>query len=374
MSTQKASSRIRDAWRSNRSLRIVGGGNWLAAGRPVSAPDTLSIADDRGIVEYVPGDLTLTARAGTALSDLVAAVKAHEQWLPLDPWGGDGGSLGATLSTSTAGPHSHAMGLPRDVVLGIEFVSGTGEEIRAGGRVVKNVAGFDLTRLVIGSWGTIGVITEATLRLRARPAVLRTYLMRVDSGANALNRLAVDLRGLPFTPVASELLNGALARRLGVGTDATMIIRVAGNELSVNAQTSALRRLGQLSDAPTDIWRTLRESDRGMRSSWRRSQLPSAFGDTWSGMERATKDLEEALVHGNPLRGVVRAAANGTPDELGHTAAHGVGTLAVEMLPVHGAVTQERPERVKNTTLERRIRDTFDPRRILNPGIMGVDA
>ena len=373
-STDGASTRVREAWESRRSLRLVAGGGWLAAGGPVTADDVLSLADDRGIVEYVPGDLTLTARAGTPITELVAAVKANAQWLPLDPWGGDPGTLGATLSTGTTGPHSHAMGLPRDVALGLEFVSGTGEVIRAGGRVVKNVAGFDLTRLVIGAWGSIGVITEATLRLRARPPVLRTFLLAVDARAEALNRLAVELRALPFTPAASELVNAALARRLGIGTDPTMIVRLAGNANSVNAQTSALERWGRLTDAPADVWRRLRESDRGMAASWRRSQLPSAFGDTWSGVEQATHDLREAFVHGNPLRGVVRAAGSGGPDELHRSVTRGVGTLAVEMLGTDGIALHDSPERVKNRRIERRIRDTFDPRRILNPGIMGADA
>ena len=374
MATEAAARRIREAGESRRSLRLVAGGSWLAAGGRVRADEIFSVADDRGIVEYVPGDLTLTARAGTPIADLVAAVKANAQWLPLDPWGGDAGTLGATLSTATTGPHSYAMGLPRDVVLGLEFVSGNGDVIRAGGRVVKNVAGFDLTRLVVGAWGSIGVITEATLRLRARPAVLRTFVLAVDTRAEPLNRLAADLRALPFTPVASELVNAALARRLGVGSGATMLIRLAGNEKSVSVQTSAVRQLGHLTDAPADVWRRLREADRGMPASWRRSQLPSVFGETWSGIELGTRGLQDTLVHGNPLRGVVRVAAAGEPDELRRCAVLGAGTLAVEMLPANGIGPHDSPERLKNAALERRIRDTFDPRRILNPGIMGPDA
>ena len=375
MSTDVASTRIRDAGRSARPLRIVAGGNWLGAGGPVKAADTLSLADDRGIVEYVPGDLTLTARAGTPIADLVAEVKANDQWLPLDPWGGDSGTLGATLSTATAGPHSHAMGLPRDVALGLEFVTGTGEVVRAGGRVVKNVAGFDLTRLVIGAWGSIGVITEATLRLRARPAALRTFLLSVETGAEALNGLAVSLRALPFMPVASELVNAALARRLGVGNAATMIVRIAGNANSVTAQTAMLGQLGRLSDAPADIWHRLRELDHDTEAAWRRSQLPSVFGDTWSSVARETKDLDQPLAHGNPLRGVVRVAANGDTEVLRRCLTRGAGTLAIEMFPTSGGLTPEEPaERRKNARLERRIRDTFDPQRILNPGITGPDA
>jgi glycolate oxidase FAD binding subunit len=370
MTTQRAADRIRAAERSRQSLRIVGSGSWLGAGGRVDAVDTLSTMDDRGIVEYVPGDLTLTARAGTPIAELYAAVKANDQWLPLDPWGGDRGTVGATLSTATTGPHAHAMGLPRDVVLGIEFVSGTGDVIRPGGRVVKNVAGFDLTRVIIGAWGTLGVITEVTLRLRARPAALRTFLVPVETAAEALNRLAVDLRAQPFTPVASELINAVLAQRLGVGTDALMLVRLAGNTKSVDAQTAALRRLGPLSEAPADIWRRLRECDNGALATWRRSQLPSAFGHTWSSIEKQTKALELPMLHGNPLRGVVRVIASGPSDSLRGAATTGAGTLAIEVLP-GGLPQPDSVERLKNAALEQRIRNTFDPARILNPGIMG---
>ena len=374
MSTHAASTQVREASRSGRSLRIVAGGRWLDAGRPVHAIGTLSVAGDRGIVEYVPGDLTLTARAGTPVAELVAAVKSNDQWLPLDPWGGDSGTLGATISTATAGPHAHAMGQPRDVVLGMEFVSGAGDVIRAGGRVVKNVAGFDLTRLLIGSWGTLGVVTEVTLRLRARPARLGSFVMEVADGSDALNRLAISLRSLPFTPMAAEVVNGDLARRLGVATSTTLLVRVGGNTSSVGAQIAALETLGRVQDAPADIWRRLRESDVERPASWRCSGLPSAFGDTWSAVERGTDraDRPPPMVHGSPFRGVVRVLANGDPASIGRTIARG-NTIAIEKLPAEAYATIPSVN-TGNERLARRLRDTFDPHGILNPGIMGAMA
>lgn len=372
MSTADTSSQVREAARSGQSLRIVAGARWLDAGRPVRASATLSVAADRGIVEYVPGDLTLTARAGTPIADLVTAVKSNEQWLPLDPWGGDDGTLGATISTATAGPHSHAMGLPRDVVLGMEFVSGSGDVIRAGGRVVKNVAGFDLTRLLIGSWGTLGVITEVTLRLRARPALLRSFALDVQEDGHALDRLAASLRSLPFTPIAAEVVNAGLSRKLGIGNTTTVITRIGGNAHSVSAQLAAIRALGRISDAPADVWQRLRECDAETRGSWRCSQLPSAFGDTWTDVQRATADLESALAHGSPFRGVVRVLANGEALALGNATAT-TGTIAIERMPTEAFATFPTPHG-KNEALARRIRNTFDPRKILNPGILGDDV
>lgn len=159
---------IRNAAREHKSLRVMGRGTWLGAGHPVSANRPLSLADDAGIVAYTPGDLTITVRGGTTLGEIGAALQSHNQWLALDPDGGPDGTIGATVATCSYGPSAALFGTPRDQVLGMTVVTGSGDIIKPGGRVVKNVAGFDLTRLMIGAWGTLGVITEVTLRLRSR--------------------------------------------------------------------------------------------------------------------------------------------------------------------------------------------------------------
>jgi FAD/FMN-containing dehydrogenase len=368
MSTVQAA--IREALSSGARLRVSAGGAWMDAGRPTSCNATVSLANDRGIVLYEPGDLTLTARAGTTISELKAAAKSNGQWLPLDPWGGDEGTLGATLSTATAGPHSVSMGLPRDVVLGMEFVTGNGDVIRSGGRVVKNVAGFDLTRLVVGSWGTLGVITEATIRLRARPAQIRTLAVEVSDSAQTLNELATRLRGLPFTPLAAEVVNRALAFQLGVGHETALLIRVGGNARALQRQVDEIRKLGASRDFEERVWPALRASEPARCASWRWSRLPSEFGNTWSAAQSAVRDAERALVHGNPIRGVVRVIAPETSANVGQRAARFDGTVAVERLP-----SQEwraiDPGTDRNEAIARAIRMKFDARGVLNAGIMG---
>ena len=361
--------RIRDARAQRRAVRIVAGGHWLDAGRPVTAPDTLSVAGDRGIVEYVPGDLTLTARAGTPVSELYAATKEHGQWLPLDPWGGDRGSIGATIATATAGPHAHAMGLPRDVVLGLEFISGAGDTIRAGGRVVKNVAGFDLTRLVIGSWGTLGVVTEVTVRLRARPPIMRTLRFAVDPASAALNQLAVQLRALPFTPLAAELVNATLAVRLGLARSTWLLVRVGGNETSVARQLDLLRAFGAAEECPDTVWSSLR-GEPDPAASWRCSGSPSRFGDTWTVTVDGIKKLENAELHGSVARGVVRVCAGATTDgrQLAACVPSAGNALVVERLPADAWAALTLPAR---DPLHESVRARFDPDGILNPGIMG---
>lgn len=368
--------RVREAHWAQQRLRIVGAGTWTEAGRPVEADETLSVADHRGIIEYVPGDLTLTARAGTPLSEITAVTGAEGQWLPLDPWGGDDGTLGATLSTATAGPHAFAMGLPRDVVLGVEFVAGSGQVVRAGGRVVKNVAGFDLTRMVIGSWGTLGVITEATVRLRSRPEHTSTIAISVATSHGSLNELATRLRALPFAPLASELINGRLAAQLGLGDDALLVARVGGNEKAVRAQLDLLRSLGDARDTDETVWHSLRAPEPEGSASWRWSQLPSVFGETWAAADRATRTLGGARMHGNPARGVVRIVASDTQKvnaaELTRAAAAFSGTVAIECLPPNAwSLVAATPAQ---DPVSRGIRAKFDPGRVLNAGIMGRDS
>ena len=361
--------RIREAHEERSPLRIQGAGMWLDAGRPTRPAATISVADHRGIVEYVPGDLTLTARAGTPLSDIVEATSAHGQWLPLDPWGGDAGTLGATISTATAGLHAASMGLPRDVVLGLEFVTGTGSVIRSGGKVVKNVAGFDLSRLLVGSWGTLGVITEATVRLRARPERTLAIALDVPDDARRIAELVVKLRTLPFTPLVTEMVDAQFAQRLGVGVGAVLLCRVGGNAKAVEGQLGLLAALAAHREVSEDVWLHVRTVDHGAPAVWRWSNPPTAFGDMWTAAAQTTLELTGARIHGNPLRGVARVAASGDADKLLSAATSFGGTIVIERLPA--SAWEAARSAVAADPVSRAIREKFDPRGILNPGILG---
>jgi FAD/FMN-containing dehydrogenase len=166
---------LRDAVAAREPVRIVGCGTWLDAGHPVRAVRTVSLAAETGVVEYTPGDLTMTVRAGTTLEEIDEALRTHQQWLPCDPMQGKTGSVGAMVATCSYGPLAELFGTPRDQVLGVTVVTGTGEVLHAGGRVVKNVAGFDLTRVMIGAWGSLGVMTQMTLRVRARGTNMHAF-------------------------------------------------------------------------------------------------------------------------------------------------------------------------------------------------------
>jgi glycolate oxidase FAD binding subunit len=373
--TSGIADRIRERYAAREPVRIVAAGTWQRAGAPVTARESLSVADDRGLVEYVPGDFTLTARGGTTLHEIAEATRAHNQFLTLDPWGGDAGTIGATIATATAGPRAASFGLPRDVVLGMEFVSGSGSVIRAGGRVVKNVAGFDLVRLLTGSWGTLGVITELTLRLRARPDHQESLVLGIDDEPSALADCARRLRALPFTPVAAQLVNAPLARRLGLGTDESnlLLVQIGGNARGVAAQREALNGIGRALETASDgIWTSLRGADDGAAASWRRSGLPSAFAETWARVQREARPLD-GLVHGDPWRGVARVVVpdRSAPGDLKRTAAAFDGSAAVELMPVD-AWPAPKQDATRAARLARDIRMKFDPAGILNPGIFSV--
>ena len=253
---------VRGAIDRGTPLRVVGRGTWLDAGRPVVADaHPVSVEALTGIVDYTPGDLTLTARAGTTLAEIAAATLPNGQWLGLAPWGGDAGSLGATAATASAGPMSGALGTPRDVVIGLEVVTGTGDVVRGGGRVVKNVAGFDLTRLMVGAWGTLGIITEVSVRLRGLPERDVSVAVSVPAGHAQLAELLTRLRTAPIAPIALELIDASLARQLGIGAESVLLARVTGNDESVSAQREALAGFGDVIDTDTRIWTRLRTAE-----------------------------------------------------------------------------------------------------------------
>ena len=381
--------RMRAAHATKTPVRIVGAGTWLDAGHPVRAGLTrLEMTEVRGIVEYVPGDLTLTALAGTTLAELDAATREHGQRLALDPFGGDAGTIGATVATASAGTLSGTFGTPRDVVLGLAVVTGAGEVIRAGGRVVKNVAGFDLVRLNAGAWGTLGAIAEVTVRLRALPAVDTTYAIALEGGDARVPQAVAALRALPFTYDAIELLDPATARKLGIapGVQGTLLVRAAGTPMLVRAMHEALRVAGAAREVGSDAWATLRTLEPAGSATVRFSHAATRVGDVWLASRRlAERAGGWALL--SVGRTVARITVPRAPQETADAFGARVGSaLDYAVRGFDGACLAERvpprswsakalqrpPVSATLAQLERRMRAAFDPAHLLNPGILGA--
>jgi glycolate oxidase FAD binding subunit len=218
-----------------------GGGTAAAVGvPPLRAGIVLGLSRLRAIVEHEPGDLTVTAQAGVVLRELQTALGARGQWLSLDPPDAERATLGGVLAANASGPRRHLYGTARDLLIGVTVVTADGSVVRGGGRVVKNVAGYDLPKLFIGSYGTLGVIVEATLKLRPRPdderLVAVPFERLKDAGAAVRAILASDL-----IPNAVDLADAAAARAVGVeAAPAVLLVGFDGLGEQVDWQVAEL--------------------------------------------------------------------------------------------------------------------------------------
>jgi glycolate oxidase FAD binding subunit len=371
VTTAAVQDALRQAGEIRAPLRITAGENWLDAGRPVSAVRGLSVAHLSGIVDYVPSDLTITVGAGTTLTEIERATRENGQWFPVNPFGSNDGTIGATVATASSGPLSHGFGAIRDLVLGFEAVTGDAKVIRGGGRVVKNVAGFDLVRLMTGSWGTLGVITEVTLRLYGLPSNRRTVAMEAPTDPRNLAEKIRAISEAPIIPFALELLGPAIARKVGFPPRAIILIELGGNSAAVASQTDALRKLGAIVDAAPEMWDELRKSDIEEAVVFRVTGLPAKLPERWDRVGRIT-ELERVGMHASLGRGTVRcilsrSASESTLERLAAPDAN--DTVILERAPAHWWSKISRS--AVDNRVSQHLKRAFDPFSVLNPGILG---
>jgi glycolate dehydrogenase FAD-binding subunit len=378
VSTQSVVSAIKESGKAGAPLRITGRSTWLDAGRPVRADRTLSLREDSGVVNYVPGDLTLTVRAGTTLAEIARVTREHDQWLPLDPYGSDDGTIGATIATASAGPLASTFGLARDLLLGLEFVNGRGDVVRAGGKVVKNVAGFDLSRLLTGSWGTLGVITEVTLRLYALPKVDRTFLIPLFGSEKEIESLIRAIATSPLAPLALQLISASAVRTLGLGSSPICLLRFGGNEAVVRAQLDALSQIAKPKETEYSVWTRLRQLESDAHTTVRISGLPQRFltaaatiiGDDMSLVYTYVEPragLLRIILRSESKYGIEETGTAGVVTD-GPTSTGATQTI-FEKLP--GDVWPSISPSVVSDPISQSLKRAYDPHNILNPGILG---
>ena len=371
---------VTDAMSAGTPLRISGRSHWIDAGRPVNATRIATLAAHAGVVDYVPGDLTITVRSGTTLREIEEVTRANHQWFPLDPLGSRDGSIGATIATGSFGPLAHSFGRVRDLVLGLEFVTGDGKIVRGGGKVVKNVAGFDLVRLMTGSWGTLGIITEATLRLYALPSAPITLALGAPDSSTALAQRIAAILDLPGIPFAVELIDSDTAVMLGLPDKQQVLVQLGGNSSAVAAQRSAITALGGAREVDPGVWERLRALEETVRSDspdneppmvLRISTLPQNLTHVWSSARNVVSGVAGSGMHATPSLGIVRCILpSSTPmSSLELLLNWDNVTVIFERLP-SDAWSRFSPSAIEDR-LSQRLKAAFDPSNILNPGILG---
>lgn len=241
-------AQVNTALAANTPLVISGGNTKHWYGSPASAANSepLSLAEHQGIVNYEPTELVITARSGTPLQHIEETLAAAGQQLPFEPSHfGDGSTLGGTIACNFSGPARPYAGAARDLVLGCKIINGKGEILSFGGEVMKNVAGYDVSRLMAGSLGTLGVLLEVSLKVLPRAEQQLTLVMEMDAAAGIEQICRFSGMSLPVTAACHH------AGRLH--------LRLAGTEAAVQQAQSQLG--GEVLESGVDFWRQLREHE-----------------------------------------------------------------------------------------------------------------
>lgn len=239
---------IRDAAKNATPLAIEGNGSKRALGRPDAPGTVLKLSGLTGITMYEPDEMVFSARAGTTLEEIETTLEARGQCLGFEPgeigplWSHDGkATIGGTIAAAINGPRRFAAGAARDHLLGFSAVNGKGEPFKAGGRVVKNVTGYDLAKLAAGSFGTLCVMTDLTLRAVPRGVATAVLAIECLAPVDALLLLRTIARS-PFEPSGLAFLPAALSPRIGARSQSQTLIRLEGQAEGVKARQAELTR------------------------------------------------------------------------------------------------------------------------------------
>lgn len=356
-----------EGWR----FRLEGNGSWLAPDAP--ADFALSTRGLRRLVRVSPEDLVATVQAGMPLDMLRAELQAHRLWLALDPPGRPDRTIGSAVATATAGPLRHGYGPVRDHVLGCTVATADGRLVDAGGRVVKNVAGYDLTKLHVGGFGGFGVLTELHLRLRAQPAADLTLL--ATGGRHLLSAAGHRAIESQVGLVSLELLSPALAAL----PEWTLAARLVGT--SDGVETEAARLVAesgipwerQSAERAAACWSLVARAPLGGTTALRLGALLDGIDDT---LDLVTELLDDGLLSAGLGSGAIRWA--------GETSAESLWSLRQRAAVREVPVTLERaPWPLRRSVghfgayregvgqLVGRLRDTFDPKGLIAVALEG---
>ena len=320
-------------------LQIIGGNSKAFYGRKVTGK-TLHVGDYQGIIHYEPTELVLTARCGTPLSEIENLLAAHGQMLAFEPpHFGDTATLGGTIATGLSGSRRAYTSAARDVVLGVRLINGHGEILKFGGEVMKNVAGFDVSRLQVGALGTLGVLLDISLRILPHPETELTLVFEL-SATDALSRMIV--LGKKNSPLSALCF-----------VNNQLFVRLSGAEAAIKRVQQTLG--GEILTEAADFWLSIREQQhlffQTEQPLWRLSVAPT------------TPLTGESLIDWG---GALRWLKTDEPAEKIFALAESVAGHACRFRAVEGCLFQSLSSGVAR--LQSNIKHAFDPHELFNRG------
>ncbi len=372
-------------------LEVLGGGSKRALGRPLQTAHTLSLSALNGIGLYEPEELICQAGPGTPLAEIEAALRAENQRLAFEPMSlagllGDGAgaqTIGGVFACNLAGPRRIKDGAARDHLLGFSAVTGRGDVVKSGGRVVKNVTGYDLSKLVCGSWGTLAALTDVTFKVLPAPETETTVLLRGLDDAVAVRAMSAAMGSSHDVSSACHLPAG---RRAGQVDGPATGLRVEGFAPSVAARCVALRDElaafgGEIDsiDGPGAIafWQAVRDAhpiaDPRDRAVWKVSTTPMSGPEVTVAVAAGVPDAAWFYDWAGGLIWLSVPASADADVDVVRAAVGAVGghaTLIRAAPDVRAAVSVFHPQPAPLAALTARIKESFDPKGILNPGRM----
>lgn len=392
---------VRAALANEQPLEIIGRGSKRSVGQPMATNAVLDLSTLNAVTSYEPNELIITVEAGAPLADVLSLIDSKNQQFAFEPMDtapllgtSDMGTVGGMIGAGLAGPRRIKAGGARDHLLGAQAVSGFGDSFKAGGKVVKNVTGYDLCKLLAGSWGTLAVMTEVTLKVMPKPETECTLLLRGLDDATA-NRAMTTALGSPFDVSAAAHVPASAFRggdRSGLGDlgstgQAATLLRLEGISASVAHRVTTLGKLVAPFGTPeligdaasTVLWASIRDvgpfAADGALGAWPvwRIVCPPASGAALG--ERLARETGGDVIY-DWGGGLIWAAVPPKPDAHAAmlrervNAAGGHATLlrAAEDIRRNVDVFHPQPDRL--AALGERVRHSFDPKHILNRGRM----
>ena len=387
---------IRAAYEDKQSLEVVGAGSKRGWGHPVQSSALLDLSNLSGITLYEPEELVLSAAAGTSMIEIQQALDQRAQQLAFEPpdfsplYGGKigVGTLGGAIAANLSGPRRLQAGAARDHFLGFNAVSGRGEEFKSGGRVVKNVTGFDLSKLLAGSFGTLAVMTSVTIKVLPKPEKTRTVLVFGLDNETAIKALSDTLQG-SYEVVGAAHLPAAIAAKskvsyVGGAGNSVTAVRMQGPAPSVEVRCQAVRNLWQAygdveelhGHNSANLWQELRDVAPLLVNPdsqiWRLSMPPSEGAGVVQSIQSEIEGEAYFDWGGGLIWLAVDPAHENSAVIIRGSLASGGGhaTLIRGSDALRNAVEVFQPQSSEIAQLTQTLKSNFDPSALLNPGRM----